>query len=107
MDAWSHRIVGYALGRRIDVRLTLAALTAAIEGRNPPPGYPPLVRGSQYAAQAYRAVLNQHRLVGLMGRRGSPYDNAMMEKWNGRLPPPMPSGARAQVDPRGSTASRC
>ena len=36
MDAWSRRIVGYALGRRIDARLTLAALTAAIEGRNPP-----------------------------------------------------------------------
>ena len=38
MDAWSRRIVGYALGRRIDARLTLAALTTAIEGRHPPPG---------------------------------------------------------------------
>ena len=31
MDAWPRRIVGYALGRRIDARLTLAALTTAIE----------------------------------------------------------------------------
>ncbi|MDE0393021.1 MAG: DDE-type integrase/transposase/recombinase [Rhodospirillales bacterium] len=38
MDAWSRRIVGYALSRRIDARLTLAGLTAAIEDRNPPPG---------------------------------------------------------------------
>ena len=38
MDAWSRRITGYALGRRIDARLTLAALATAIEGRNPPPG---------------------------------------------------------------------
>ena len=38
MDAWSRRIVGYALGRRIDARLTLAALATAIEGRNPPAG---------------------------------------------------------------------
>ena len=38
MDAWSRRITGYALGRRIDARLTLAALTTAIENRNPPPG---------------------------------------------------------------------
>ena len=38
MDAWSRRIVGYALGRRIDARLTLAALETVIEGRNPPPG---------------------------------------------------------------------
>ena len=38
MDAWSRRIVGYALGRRIDARLTLAALATAIERRNPPAG---------------------------------------------------------------------
>ena len=38
MDAWSCRITGYALGRRIDARLTLAALATAIERRNPPAG---------------------------------------------------------------------
>jgi transposase-like protein len=38
LDAWSRRIVGFAIGRRIDARLTLAALTAAIELRRPPPG---------------------------------------------------------------------
>ena len=108
MDAWSRRITGYALGRRIDARLTLAALTTAIENRNPPPGcIHHSDRGSQYAAQAYRALLSEYGLVGSMARRGNPYDNAMMEKWNGRLPLPMSSGARAQVDPRGPTASRC
>ena len=82
MDAWSRRIVGYALGRRIDARLTLAALTAAIELRNPTPGcIHHSDRGSQYAAQAYRALLNEHGLVGSMGRRGNPYDNAMMESF--------------------------
>ena len=82
MDAWSRRIVGYALGRRIDARLTLAALTAAIEGRNPLPGcIHHSDRGSQYAAQAYRALLSDHGLVGSMGRRGNPYDNAMMESF--------------------------
>jgi putative transposase len=35
MDAWSRRIVGYAIGRRIDARLTLAALDAAIALRSP------------------------------------------------------------------------
>ncbi len=39
------------------------------------------VRGSQYAAQAYRALLDEHGLVGSMGRRGNPYDNAMMESF--------------------------
>ena len=82
MDAWSRRIVGYTLGRRIDARLTLAALTAAIELRNPTPGcIHHSDRGSQYAAQAYRALLNEHGLVGSMGRRGNPYDNAMKESF--------------------------
>ena len=82
MDAWSRRIVGYALGRRIDARLTLAALTAAIEGRKPPAGcIHHSDRGSQYAAQAYRALLGEHGLIGSMARRGNPYDNAMMESF--------------------------
>jgi putative transposase len=38
LDAWSRLIVGYAIGRSIDARLTLAALRAAINRRRPPPG---------------------------------------------------------------------
>jgi putative transposase len=38
LDAWSRRAVGYAISRSIDVRLTLAALNAAVERRKPPPG---------------------------------------------------------------------
>ena len=38
LDAWSRRVVGYAISRSIDVRLTLAALKAAIDHRKPPPG---------------------------------------------------------------------
>ena len=38
LDAWSRRVVGYAISRRIDTRLALAALRAAIEARQPPPG---------------------------------------------------------------------
>ena len=38
LDAWSRRVVGYAISRSIDVRLTLAALNAAIERQKPPPG---------------------------------------------------------------------
>jgi len=80
MDAWSRRIIGYAMSRRIDARLTLAALDVAIAMRSPPPGCVHHTdRGSQYAAEKYRDRLGQAKLVGSMGRRGSPYDNAMME----------------------------
>jgi putative transposase len=80
MDAWSRRIVGYAIGCRIDARLTLAALEAAIGARHPPPGcLHHSDRGSQYAALSYRDRLAAAGLVGSMGRRGNPYDNAMAE----------------------------
>jgi putative transposase len=38
LDAWSRRVVGWALGRRIDADLALAALAAAIADRKPPRG---------------------------------------------------------------------
>ena len=101
MDAWSRRIVGHAIGRRIDARLTLAALKLATvmhpTNRDPRQGdrttvrrslrqqapqpagglHPPLGSGSQYAAQTYRTLLRDHGLVGSMGRRGNPYDAPM------------------------------
>lgn len=60
MDAWSRRIIGYAMSRRIDARLTLAALDAAIALRQPPPGCVHHGdRGSQYAAEKYRDRLRE------------------------------------------------
>jgi putative transposase len=38
LDAWSRKVVGYAIGRSIDARLVLAALDAAIAFRRPPKG---------------------------------------------------------------------
>jgi putative transposase len=82
LDAWSRRVVGYALSRSIDARLTVAALKAAIAARHPPPGcIHHSDRGSQYAAEIYREVLDGAGLVGSMGRRGNPYDNAKAESF--------------------------
>ncbi|WP_348265987.1 IS3 family transposase [Aliihoeflea sp. 2WW] len=82
LDAWSRRVVGYAISRSIDAQLTLATLTAAIEARRPLAGcVHHSDRGSQYAAAAYRDHLAAHGLVGSMGRRGNPYDNAKAESF--------------------------
>ena len=82
LDAWSRRVVGYAISRSIDARLALAALKAAIRIRRPPKGcVHHSDRGSQYAAEAYRKLLAAHGLVGSMGRRGNPYDNAKAESF--------------------------
>ena len=82
LDAWSRRVVGYAISRRIDTRLTLAALRAAVDARRPPPGcIHHSDRGGQYAADLYRKALDQVGLWGSMGRRGNPYDNAKAESF--------------------------
>jgi putative transposase len=82
LDAWSRRVVGYAIGKRVDTRLALAALRAAIAARRPPRGcIHHSDRGSQYAAEDYRAELAKHGLQGSMGRRGNPYDNAKAESF--------------------------
>jgi putative transposase len=82
LDAWSRRVVGYAISRSIDARLAVAALKAAISARNAPRGcVHHSDRGSQYASEDYRAVLQKHGLTGSMGRRGNPYDNAKAESF--------------------------
>ena len=82
LDAWSRRIVGYAISRSIDARLAAAALKAAINARDPPRGcVHHSDRGSQYASETYRAILREHGFIGSMSRRGNPYDNAKAESF--------------------------
>jgi putative transposase len=82
LDAWSRRVIGYALGRRIDARLTLAALARALALRRPLPGCVfHSDRGAQYASEKHRALLAAHGLVGSMSRRGNPYDNPQAESF--------------------------
>lgn len=82
LDAWSRKVVGYGLGRNIDVRLTTAALNAAIAARRPLPGCVfHTDRGVQYAASRHRRILKHHGFFGSMSRRGNPYDNAQAESF--------------------------
>jgi putative transposase len=82
LDAWSRRVVGYAISRSIDARLAVAALKAAIRARRPPEGcVHHSDRGSQYASELYRQLLSERGLRGSMGRRGNPYDNAKAESF--------------------------
>jgi putative transposase len=82
LDAFSRRVVGWALERTLHKRLSVTALQRAIEERRPPPG---LVhhsdRGVQYAAHEYVQLLLSHGIVPSMSRPGNPYDNAMCESF--------------------------
>lgn len=82
LDAYSRRVVGWALERTLEDTLTLAALRMALERRRPAPG---LVhhsdRGVQYASRDYTALLQQHGIRISMSRKGNPYDNATCESF--------------------------
>ena len=82
LDAWSRKVVGYAISRSMDARIAVAALKVAIRNRAPPEGcVHHSDRGSQYASEPYRKLLAAHKLVGSMSRRGNPYDNAKAESF--------------------------
>ena len=82
LDAFSRRVIGWALGRTLEARLAVAALQMALRERNPPPG---LVhhsdRGVQYACCDYTDLLRQHQAQISMSRKGNPYDNAACESF--------------------------
>jgi putative transposase len=80
LDAWSRRVVGYAIGRSLDARDPVAALERAVAPRPPLPGCVVNTdRGSQYASEKHRALRAAHGLVCSMSRRGNPYDNPKAE----------------------------
>ena len=82
LDAFSRRVIGWALGRTLEAELAVSALRMALLERRPPPG---LVhhsdRGVQYASQEYTEMLQQHHAAISMSRKGNPYDNAACESF--------------------------
>ena len=82
LDAFSRKVVGWALERTLAARLPIAALEQAIAQRQPPPG---LVhhsdRGVQYACEEYAQILQQHQMIPSMSRPANPYDNASCESF--------------------------
>jgi putative transposase len=82
LDAYSRRVIGYAVSKRLDTELTLSALRIAIAERGASLG---IIhhsdQGVQYAATEYVEELKSSGFVISMSRRGNPYDNAEMESF--------------------------
>lgn len=82
LDAFSRKVIGWAISLRIDTELTRAALRMAIETRRPPAGcIHHSDRGVQYAAHEYVDDLKAAGLQISMSRKGNPYDNAQAESF--------------------------
>jgi transposase InsO family protein len=82
LDAYSRRVIGWALGRTLEAGLAVSALAMALRQRRPAPG---LVhhsdRGVQYASYQYTDLLKQRGARISMSRKGNPYDNAACESF--------------------------
>jgi len=82
LDAFSRRVIGYAVSTSLDTALTLEALRMAIAERQPGRG---IVhhsdQGVQYASDEYTAELRSHGFQISMARTGNPYENAMIESF--------------------------
>ena len=82
LDAYSRRVIGWALDRTLEDALTMEALRMALHRRSPAPG---LVhhsdRGVQYASGDYTGLLKAHQITISMSRKGNPYDNAFCESF--------------------------
>ena len=82
LDAFSRRVIGWALEPMLEAALTLEALRMALARRRPAPG---LVhhsdRGVQYASRDYTQRLHDYGIQISMSRKGNPWDNAACESF--------------------------
>jgi transposase InsO family protein len=83
IDAFSRKVIGWALDDHLEARLAIAALDQAIEARDPPPES--LIhhsdRGVQYACGDYIERLEGRKIEISMSRPANPYDNAKAESF--------------------------
>jgi putative transposase len=83
LDAFSRKVVGWALQAHLRAELAISALTMAITARQPKRGT--LIhhsdRGVRYACTEYTEILAAHDIRPSMSRVGNPYDNAKAESF--------------------------
>ncbi len=82
LDAYSRKVIGYAVSGALDTALMLQAIKMAVAERKPGPG---IIhhsdQGVQYASCEYIDELTRYDFKVSMARTGNPYENAMMESF--------------------------
>ena len=86
MDLFSRRIIGWSISDKNDASLVCKALRAAIISRDALPRgiIAHSDRGSTYASDDYRSLLETYAMKSSMSAKGNCYDNAAMESFYGR-----------------------
>jgi transposase InsO family protein len=95
MDLFARKLVGWAIETFVDSRLPLAAWRMALGRQHLDASLAHhSERGVQYAATAYRAVLESRGITLAMSRKGNGDENAPMESANGTIKPERVSAQR-------------
>jgi putative transposase len=82
IDLFSRRVVGWSMQSHMQTDIVLSALTMAVGQRLPGPGLlQHSDRGSQYTSDDYQRALRAHGIECSMSRRGSCWDNAVVESF--------------------------
>jgi len=85
-DAYSRKVVGYAIYPTLEATGCVLALRMALKGRKRLTGYTLIHhsdRGIQYCSAQYISMLENEQIAISMTQSGSPYDNALAERVNG------------------------
>lgn len=87
LDAYSRRIIGWAIDARQNTDLVLSALGMAITRRTPAENTTIIHsdHGTQFTAWAFGKRVRDAGLLGSMGTVGDCYDNSMMESFWGSM----------------------
>jgi transposase InsO family protein len=82
LDAYSRKVVGWAMADHLRTELATAALQMALTTRHPAPGLIQHTdRGSQYTSATYRGLLTAHQVRQSVGKPGTCWDNAVAESF--------------------------
>ena len=82
IDLYSRKVVGWSIDENMKTSLIIDALEMAITNRNPNPG---LIfhsdRGTQYASNSFKELLQKNNITQSMSRSGNYWDNAVAESF--------------------------
>lgn len=81
LDAWSRRVVGWAMATHLRTELVLAALDMAVAQRRPTDVIHHSDQGCQYTSLAFGGRCREAGVRPSMGSVGDAYDNAMCESF--------------------------
>lgn len=82
IDLYSRKVIAWSVDKRMSKSLVLTSIEEAFSKRNPPPG---LIfhsdRGSQYASDDFKSILQTYKAQQSMSRKGDCWDNAVAESF--------------------------